>query len=178
MLLRQLHAPAEQHRSRRYPLRPLHPAAHALPPPWVWACSPPAASPTGAHVQGDEALYYSVLWIQLHWIWIRILNCVPIKNYFINFEEKKNSFGGNWNYMKTVALEEKILVWVSEWWIFVSNLTPFASYLSYFYLCGSVSGSVLRIRIQFESGSTTQEWFVGLKVLFIYHSWFFIDLFC
>ena len=27
--------------------------------------------------------------------------------------------------------------WVSKKWIFISNLTPFASYLSFFHLCGS-----------------------------------------
>ena len=55
--------------------------------------------------------------------------------------------------------------WVSEGWIYVLNLTPFAFILSYaIYMCGS--GSVLGIRIQVhkapEYGSNTdpdpQHW--------------------
>ena len=41
---------------------------------------------------------------------------------------------------------------VSEWWIYVLNLTPFASIFSYIYMCGSESTKLLnpnpiRIRI-------------------------------
>ena len=41
----------------------------------------------------------------------------------------------------------KLLVsWPSEWWCFVFTLTPFASNLSYFYVCDSEY--VLRTRIR------------------------------
>ena len=44
----------------------------------------------------------------------------------------------------------------SEWWIFVFNPKPFASKLSYFYLCEYEFGSVPEyLRIQFGSRSTT-----------------------
>ena len=58
--------------------------------------------------------------------------------------------------MAPVELFSQLCLW---WWINVLYLTPFASILSYIYMCGSGSLLGIWIRIQkapeYESGSTT-----------------------
>ena len=108
-----------------------------------------------------------MLWFQIHWIWIQILDFGPIwiriqiQGLTINCERKnkKNFFRG-----KYVSLKESIFIktmitkgilhvkkfllrWVFELWIYILNLISFAFILYYFYMCGSGSGSVFRIWI-------------------------------
>ena len=109
-----------------------------------------ALSHRSIHLYKDEGKLikclwsYAVLWIQLNWILILILNfqCWP------NMDPKATKFFKF--FFKLPVLYQKINKWpctffwvsrVSDCWIFVFNLTPFASNLSY------GSGSVFRIRI-------------------------------
>ena len=103
-----------------------------------------------AHFYIDICNFCPVLWIQIHWIWIRILNfsplCIDFQGYDINFE-KKNSI---------LTVKKKIsskifFCQLSLWMVnFVLNLTPFACNLSYFACvdpyseCGSRSSKLLK----------------------------------
>ena len=143
----------------------------------------------------NSFLYQPVLWIQIHWIWIRIQDFGPIWiriqdfgpiwiwiwiriqvriwiwTYAINFKikiilEKTIFFTKLYRYLlRTKCHIIKFLVnWVIEM-IYILNLTPFVSILSFFYMCGSGSVFWIRIRIHKapEYGSNMdpdpQQWY-------------------
>ena len=94
--------------------------------------------------------FKTVLWIQLYWIWIWILNFGPIliqiQGYVINWETKfyKIILRKNYRYFQIFLNNKKKWQWtrflvlcVSEWCISVFNLAPFTSNLSNIYLRGS-----------------------------------------
>ena len=95
----------------------------------------------------------SVLWIQKHWIWIRITNRIqgfwPNLDPDFNFERKyknlkKNNFLYKIIFLRTKCHLKKFLVsWITELLFYILKLAPFVSILSY-YMCGS--GSVFRIQ--------------------------------
>ena len=86
--------------------------------------------------------YTPVLCIQIHWICpfrsgsIILAQFVTGSRIMLSILRKKLKI-----FLKGLFLID----WVPEWWIFVFNFEPFATKLSYFYLCGSVCR--IRIRI-------------------------------
>ena len=132
-----------------------------------------------------------MLWIQIHWIWIRIQDfCsiwiqVRIQGSTINFERKnsrkklrkivffKTSIFFQ-NYKNKLSPKEFLISWVSELLITgnILNLTSFASILFLSSICMCESGSVFGIRIRIqktpEYGSNTdldpQHWLPSLHV--------------
>ena len=108
------------------------------------------------------SLLLPVSWIQIHWIWIRNEYFGPISiwmhGYLSIFKNKKcckklrrkniscekDLFFFNNKIMELEEIFSELGLWMVN---FVFNLTPFASYLSYFHLRGSGCGSVFGIRI-------------------------------